>query len=174
MNRCRLLWVVFGIAVPAFLMAAFGRAATGNPSAQLDDAFPAAVSRVTITPARPDAGDLQRMDALRKNGAKIDAADAPVYIAKIHFLGSLPIDNEGFTVWVGDQLVKEYGSFKSGIFFKIYDPNEWDKMAGKEICIKRRGKTIMTGKNIPDYAVFGFSGAGELQYPSVADVLSTN
>lgn len=112
-------------------------------------AFPE-IENVTITPAKAGPAEIKRIESNRQNGADVSMTDPLVYVVKVYFDKPLPIDNDGFTIQVNGETVREYGPFKHGIYFKLYDPDDARKIAGKEISIKRRGKIIPTGKKMAD------------------------
>lgn len=107
-------------------------------------AAPAATS-VTVTAAVPETGDSAGIawekTKAGKNAATAaaEAATEPVYIVKV-YVKLPPAGPEGYQLWVGDEEVGEYGSFRHGLFFKVYSEEKLARWAGMPLRLGKRGQ----------------------------------
>ena len=100
---------------------------------------------VTVTPAHPEPGDVAGL-AWEKTRAGMDSATAaseaavdPVYLVKV-YVKLPPPGAEAYGLWIGDEEIREYGGFKHGIFFKVYDPEKLAKWAGQPLRMAEGGR----------------------------------
>ena len=83
----------------------------------------------------------------------------------------------GIELYVNDQLIRRYSTFKNGIYFKVNDPQNLSILRGGEVRFHRLGtdEFLDTGVTIPDAedtedpAALRAGGAVEL--PSQEEVL---
>lgn len=158
-----------------FLFAAFASLAPASFAA------PSATA-VTVTPAVPESGDSaaiawEKAKAGRDaSKAAAEAAEEPVYIVKV-YVKLPPAGAEGYRLWIGDEEVREYGSFRHGLFFKAYGEDQLSKWAGKPLRMGIRGKAAEElGREFPGAVALREirsedSGAGNSR-KKVKDVLS--
>jgi hypothetical protein len=110
---------------------------------------------VTVTPAIPEPGD-SSVIAWEKGKAGKDSATAaaeaaqdPVYLVKV-YIKLPPMGSESYQLWVGDDEIREYGGFKKGLFFKVYDEELLGKWAGKPLRMGKRGQAPQSlGQDFP-------------------------
>jgi hypothetical protein len=113
---------------------------------------------VTVTAAIPESGDSAKT-AWEKAKAGRDVATAaaeaatdPVYLVKV-YVKLPPAGSESYQLWVGDEEVPEFGSFKHGIFFKVYGQEQLSKWAGKPLRMGLRGQAPQPlGQDFPPEA----------------------
>jgi len=109
-------------------------------------AAPFSATAVTVTPAAPEPGDIDGL-AWEKtragkdsNTAAAEAAEDPVHLVKV-YVKLPPAGAETYRLWIGDEEIREYGGFKHGIFFKVYDPEKLAKWSGQPLSMARSGRT---------------------------------
>lgn len=115
-----------------------------------------AATSVTVIAADPEAGDSANLAWEKTKAGKDSAAAAaeaardPVYLVKVYM--KLPASgSENYLLWVGDDEVREYGGFKHGIFFKVYDADLLSKWVGKPLRMAKRGQPPQAlGVDFPD------------------------
>lgn len=113
---------------------------------------------VTVTPAVPESGDSAAIAWEKAKAGKdsetaaAEAAADPVYIVKV-YVKLPPPGAEGYRLWIGDEEVREYGSFRHGLFFKAYGEEQLSRWAGKPLRMGAQGKAAEDlGREFPGAA----------------------
>ena len=85
---------------------------------------------IEIVQINPSKGDLRRVAQKRKKAGVQEAREAEVHVVKL-YVNMPPARALGYMLYIGDARVEEAGSFAEGIFFKVYDPNDFAVWRGK-------------------------------------------
>lgn len=56
---------------------------------------------------------------------------------KLYLKTPLPTDGMGIELYVNDQLIRRYSTFKNGIYFKVNDPQKLSDLRGGEVRFHR-------------------------------------
>jgi hypothetical protein len=146
---------VFAKAAPAAatLAAAVFAAATlaARPAAaQAPEGFH--LHAVTVSPAQPGKGDEERIKWRKKKLEDKSEGPSPVYIVKL-YAEVPPAGARGYKLFVGEEPIREFGSFSEGIFFKVYHRQDLKKLMGKGIMVGKSGEAPeATGRSFPEEA----------------------
>jgi hypothetical protein len=136
------------------------------------------VTGVEVAPARPDAADLRKIKHYAETRSK--ELEEVTLVFKI-YLEALPEPTgQAYELFIGDHLVRNYGSFDKGIFFTVNDPDLAQTLAGQEICfgIPGQEELLHTGIRIPkgEIEALGMKAtdreAGTSELPTKVQVLS--
>jgi hypothetical protein len=112
---------------------------------------PPKVSSVQIMPVQPEPADEARIAFLRAN-RNLPLEDV-LYLAKIYLEGELPVEGEGYALYVGDEWIRKYWGFNGGIFFNVYDPRFVEEHAGQAIRFTRDHKSFIdAGVQFPGFS----------------------
>ncbi|WP_088889514.1 hypothetical protein [Leptolyngbya ohadii] len=131
------------------------------------------LTNVQLLLARPEEADLRKINHYAaRRGAEVEEVS---YIIKL-YTENLPLYNSmGVELFVGDQQIRQYSSFKNGIYFKVNDPQQLSTLQGEEIRFRRPGTNefVNTGIRLPaeESANRGTRGADVTQLPTQEEVL---
>jgi hypothetical protein len=147
-------------------------AGPGVPLRAADNATPEALS-VTISAVQPDAGDAKLIAWEKQKKGQAQTAPAPVYVVKIYCEMPSP-GARAYRLYIGDEQIREYGSFPAGIFLKVYDADVLRKWAGKPLKMGvNRAQAVDMGRAFPpDQEVGAATQAGVQGWERIQDVLS--
>ncbi len=111
---------------------------------------PPKVSSVQIVPVQPEPADESRIAFLRAN-QNLPLEDV-LYLVKVYLEEELPVEGQGYALYVGDDWVQKYSGFNGGIFFNVYDPGFVEEHAGQTIRFTRDHESfIETGVQFPGF-----------------------
>ena len=109
--------------------------AAEKPSARADKNPPIEVIRIS-----PSTGDIQRV---KQKGQEIH-----VHVVKLYVNMPEP-GATAYRLYIGDNLIDEYGSFDEGIFFKSYDRANLSSWRGLPIRFVTEDEVIELGMAFP-------------------------
>jgi hypothetical protein len=136
------------------------------------------VTKIQLRLARPEEADMRKIQHYAaESGAALAEAEPASALVKLYLQTPLPTDGMGIELYVNDQLIRRYSTFKNGIYFKVNDPQKLSNLRGGEVRFHRPGtdEFLDTGVTIPDAedtedpAALRAGGAVEL--PSQEEVL---
>jgi len=70
------------------------------------------------------------------------------WLALFSFKSLGPVTDMGMNLFIGDYRIPEYGGFKEGVYFRIYDEQLLQSLNGKEVSVSFAGEKMKSlGKN---------------------------
>ena len=112
--------------------------AAEKPSKRADKNPPIEVVRIN-----PSSGDIQRVKQKGPQGQEIH-----VHVVKLYVNMPEP-GATAYRLYIGDNLIEEYGSFDEGIFFKSYDRANLNSWRGLPIRFVTEDEVIELGMAFP-------------------------
>lgn len=128
----RIVGLAFAVALTVAVIVAFGGAAYAQ------EVIP--VTAVTVAAAKPTKADIARLKQTLDLSSLTDQEiedKHPVYIVKV-FTRLLPGAAQ-VVLSIGSTAVPQFGTFKDGIFLRVYDPARIGAWSGQPVKLIRRG-----------------------------------
>jgi hypothetical protein len=120
----------------------------------MQPATPPDVIDVEIVPAQPTDADSRAIAHLSSSGSK---SLAPVtYLVKLRFQSMPEATSHGWALYVNDFRIPKYWEYRSGIYFKVFDPQFFQDHQGEPIRFSLNGADFIdTGLKLaaPDSGV---------------------
>ncbi|MBP7825687.1 MAG: hypothetical protein KA236_03945 [Verrucomicrobia bacterium] len=98
-------------------------------------------SPVEIIRISPSQGDLGRIERKRKQDGIQSTNETQVHVVKLYVNMPRPAA-QACILYIGEERISEYGGFSEGIFFKVYDPKQFETWQGKPIRMRYRNEMI--------------------------------
>jgi hypothetical protein len=109
------------------------------------------VSSVQVVPVQPEPADEARIAFLRAD-RNLPLEDV-LYLVKVYLEEELPVEGEGYALYVGDEWIQKYSDFNGGIFFNVYDPRFVEEHAGQTIRFTQDHESFVeTGVQLPAFS----------------------
>ena len=133
---------IFILLLALFAPSACDRANTEMPSSQIPTAGPGADAEpepLELTDIKLHKVRLSYQHKFREKDGK-EKVYEQAWLVLLFFKTSLPVTDTSMDFYIGDYRVPEYGGFKDGIYFRIYDEGLLRSLDEKEVSVGVGGK----------------------------------
>ncbi|MBD2156725.1 hypothetical protein [Leptolyngbya sp. FACHB-16] len=110
---------------------------------------PINITSIQIVAVQPELADAKRLDFLRAN--EDVSIGNHYYIVKVYLENRFAASPVLPHLYIGSEEIPMYTGFKSGLYFKVYNPKFFDEHAGESFCFSLDGQTFLdTGVKLPE------------------------
>ena len=89
------------------------------------------VASVEVIPTRAKPADVKSIKYIQSQ--ENISLEEVAYVVKITLEKMPPISSQGFELYLDNYRVRKYWAFRSGIYFKVYNPRFFAKHGGKQL-----------------------------------------